>query len=238
MSPSVEPAIARYPWPVILLIDNYDSFTWNLVQRLGELDPTLDVGRDLLVVRNDKITPDEADAVDGGRGPSHVIISPGPCSPAEAGISSAIVERFAGRIPVLGVCLGHQCIGALHGMTVARHAVPMHGKTSEIHHDARGLYTGLPNPFTATRYHSLVVLPETVPTGWEVSAWCDEPDGTKPRRVVMGLRRAWPDNTSAPLEGVQFHPESFLTPDGPRLLANFLRMGPRPRSPRLSAVPA
>lgn len=221
---------------MILLIDNYDSFTWNLVHRLGELDPTLEVGRDLLVVRNDRITPDEAERLDGGRGPSHVVISPGPCSPKEAGVSSAIIERFAGRVPVLGVCLGHQCIGALHGMTVARHAVPVHGKTSPIRHDGRGVFRGLPNPFTATRYHSLVVLPESIPPsgpgrdGWEVSAWTDEDDGSGGvRRVVMGLRRTWADPAKHPLEGVQFHPESFLTVDGPRLLANFLGMGPRPR---------
>ncbi len=221
---------------MILLIDNYDSFTWNLVQRLGELDPTLDLGRDLLVARNDKITPDEAERLDSGCGPSHVIISPGPCTPQEAGVSSAIIERFAGRVPVLGVCLGHQCIGALHGMTVARHAAPMHGKTSPIGHDGRGVFSGLSNPFSATRYHSLVVLAETVPKAsvgqdaWAVSAWTDEDDGAGgKRRVVMGLRRAWADPKKQPLEGVQFHPESFLTEQGPRLLANFLAMGHRPR---------
>ena len=221
---------------MILLIDNYDSFTWNLVQRLGELDPSLDVGRDLLVVRNDRVTPDEAAAIDSGRGPSHVIISPGPCSPSEAGVSSDIIDCFAGAVPVLGVCLGHQCIGALHGMTVARHAIPMHGKTSPIHHDGRGLFAGLSNPFTATRYHSLVVLADSIPAhqpgadGWSVSAWTDEHTGEgTTRRVVMGLRRAWADSRRAPLEGVQFHPESFLTEEGPRLLANFLAMGSRPR---------
>jgi anthranilate synthase/aminodeoxychorismate synthase-like glutamine amidotransferase len=230
---------------MMLLIDNYDSFTWNLVQRLGELDPTLDPGKDLAVVRNDKITPDEAERLDGGRGPSHVIISPGPCSPNEAGVSAAIIERFAGRVPVLGVCLGHQCIGAMNGMTVTRHIIPMHGKTSPISHDGQGVYAGLPSPFTATRYHSLVVLAETVPPlapgqdGWKVSAWTDEDDGRGgTRRVVMGLRRVWKDPKKAPVEGVQFHPESFLTEEGPKLLANFLRMGSRPRTPRTSAVPA
>ncbi|MBL9031333.1 MAG: aminodeoxychorismate/anthranilate synthase component II [Phycisphaerae bacterium] len=214
---------------MILLIDNYDSFTWNLVQRLGEIDRSLRPGRDLLVVRNDQITPDEAERLDGGRGPARLIISPGPCSPTEAGVSSAMIERFAGRVPVLGVCLGHQCIGAMHGMTVARHAVPMHGKTSPIQHDGRGIFRGLSVPFTATRYHSLVVRAETVPPrtpgedGWEVSAWTDEPDGAGgTRRVVMGLRRAWKDPAKRPLDGVQFHPESFLTDEGPRLLANFL----------------
>ncbi len=221
---------------MILLIDNYDSFTWNLVQRLGELDPTLDPSRDLAVVRNDKITPDEADRLDSGRGPSHVIISPGPCSPAEAGVSSAIIERFAGRVPVLGVCLGHQCIGAMNGMTVTRHVIPMHGKTSPVQHDGMGVYAGLSNPFTATRYHSLVVLAETVPVlkpdqdGWRVSAWTDEDDGKGGvRRVVMGLRRVWKDAKKSSVEGVQFHPESFLTEEGPKLLGNFLQMGPRPR---------
>ncbi len=215
---------------MILLIDNYDSFTFNLVQRLGELDASLN----LHVVRNDKITPDEALALR----PTHVIISPGPCTPAEAGISSEIIRAMAGRVPVLGVCLGHQCIGHLHGMTVARHAVPMHGKTSHVHHDNQGVFAGLSNPFVATRYHSLVVLAETVPplaadgSGFVVSAWTDEPfllpDGSQQtRRVVMGLRRVWSksDQHRAPLEGVQFHPESFLTEEGPKLLRNFLEMG-------------
>jgi anthranilate synthase/aminodeoxychorismate synthase-like glutamine amidotransferase len=210
---------------VILLIDNYDSFTWNLVQRLGELDGALD----LRVVRNDKITPDEAERL----APSHVIISPGPCTPREAGVSPDIISRFAGRVPVLGVCLGHQCIGDMHGMTVTRHAVPMHGKTSPVHHDGRGVFAGLSNPFVATRYHSLVVLENTVPpSGWTVSAWTDESytddaGRARTRRVVMGLRRAWPtdDAHRAPLEGVQFHPESFLTLEGPHLLRNFLDMG-------------
>ena len=201
--------------------------------------------RDLLVVRNDKITPDEAERLDGGRGPGHVIISPGPCTPSEAGVSSAIIERFAGRVPVLGVCLGHQCIGALHGMIVTRHDIPMHGKTSPISHDGRGVFAGLSNPFTATRYHSLVVLADTVPKtakgqdGWTVSSWTDEDDGKGgTRRVVMGLRRSWADAKKAPLEGVQFHPESFLTDEGPRLLANFMAMGPRPRKASLIPPPA
>lgn len=220
---------------MILLIDNYDSFTFNLVQRLGEIDPSLD----LRVFRNDKITPDEAMALR----PTHVIISPGPCTPHEAGVSQEIIRAMAGRVPVLGVCLGHQCIGHMHGMTVTRHVVPMHGKTSPVHHDNQGVFAGLSNPFTATRYHSLVVLAETVPplgpdgSGFVVSAWTDEPvvdaNGSTPagpaqtRRVVMGLRRVWGpgDRHRAPLEGVQFHPESFLTEEGPRLLGNFLAMG-------------
>src|ERR1051325_844473 len=147
----------RYRFSVILLIANYASFTWNLVQRLGELNPKLEVGRDLLVVRNDRITPDQAEALDGGKGPTRIIISPGPCTPRESGISPAIIERFAGRVPILGVCLGHQTMADMEGMTVARHVIPMHGKTSPIHHDGRGLFSGLSNPFDATRYHSLVV---------------------------------------------------------------------------------
>ncbi len=202
---------------MILLIDNYDSFTWNLVQRIGELDPSID----LRVVRNDKITADEAVAL----GPSHIIVSPGPCSPREAGVSNDIIQRFAGRAPILGVCLGHQCIGHVHGMTVARHSRIHHGKTSEILHDGRGIFRGLPSPFTATRYHSLVVLRDSMPRqGWEVSAWTEDllEDGSR-HEVVMGLRRvAGSGEPAAPLDGVQFHPESFLTTEGPRLLANFL----------------
>jgi anthranilate synthase/aminodeoxychorismate synthase-like glutamine amidotransferase len=212
---------------VILLIDNYDSFTYNLVQRLGEID----AGVEVRVVRNDAVTADEALAL----GPSHVIISPGPCTPREAGCSAEVIRAFAGRVPVLGVCLGHQTIGDVHGMTVKRHAVPMHGKTSPVHHDGEGVFRGLSNPFTATRYHSLVVLAETVPppgpdgAGWAVSAWTDEPvAGGGTRRVVMGLRRVWPrGERRAPLEGVQFHPESFLTEEGPKLLRNFLESGGR-----------
>ena len=218
---------------MLLLLDNYDSFTWNLVQRLGEIDPSLDIH----VVRNDRITAEQALALN----PTHVVISPGPCSPVEAGVSNDIIRAFAGRVPVLGVCLGHQCIGATHGMTVARHARLMHGKTSPIHHDDKGIFAGLSNPFTATRYHSLVVLRGTVPpAGWEVSAWTRETldDGAE-HDVIMGLRRVWPTNNAAdsergaastdrvcsggaPLDGVQFHPESFLTTEGPKLLANFL----------------
>ncbi|MEL7472720.1 MAG: aminodeoxychorismate/anthranilate synthase component II [Planctomycetota bacterium] len=222
---------------MILLIDNYDSFTWNLVQRLGEIDPSLAPDRDLVVVRNDKITPDEAEALGGGAGPTHIIISPGPCTPNEAGVSGAMIERFAGRVPVLGVCLGHQCMGAGDGMVVDRHPVIMHGKTSPVKHDGRGVFKNLSNPFTATRYHSLVVRRDTVPPtpnpgqdGWEVSATSIDtiggPDGNSQLEVVMGLRRVWADANKAPLEGVQFHPESFLTREGPLLLQNFLEMAP------------
>lgn len=206
---------------MILLIDNYDSFTYNLVQRLGELDAALD----LRVIRNDKITPTEALALN----PDHVIISPGPCTPREAGVSCDIIAAFAGRVPVLGVCLGHQSIGHHFGMTVDRHVKLMHGKTSPIHHDGKGLFAGLSNPFIATRYHSLVILRDSFDSDhFDVTAWCDD-DG---QEVIMGLR-ARPGTLplgDTPLEGVQFHPESFLTVEGPRLLANFLGM----KSPELA----
>lgn len=195
---------------MILLIDNYDSFTYNLVQRIGELD----AGVDLRVVRNDKITVEEAEAM----GPARIIVSPGPCSPTEGGVSNAIIEHFAGRVPLLGVCLGHQCIGHTHGMTVTRNVRLMHGKTSPIHHDGRTIFEGLSNPFVATRYHSLIVTRESVDLErWEISAWTEEGE-------VMGLRRK---GTAEAVEGVQFHPESFLTAEGPLLLANFLGL-PRP----------
>ena len=194
----------------ILLIDNYDSFTYNLVQRIGEIDPTID----LRVIRNDKITVDEAEAL----APSHLIISPGPCTPKESGISPQLIERFKGRIPILGVCLGHQAIADVHGMTVKRHSVLMHGKTSEIHHDERGIFRGLPNPFVATRYHSLIVDRNTLTSEFEISAWTSQGE-------IMGLRWLAGDiarSETAPMDGVQFHPESFLTVDGPKLLANFV----------------
>jgi anthranilate synthase/aminodeoxychorismate synthase-like glutamine amidotransferase len=192
---------------MLLLIDNYDSFTFNLLQRFGEIEASLPIH----VVRNDRITPDEAVALD----PSHLVISPGPCTPKEAGVSAAIIDRLQGRIPILGVCLGHQTIGDLHGMVVRRNEIPVHGKTSMVHHDSQGVFAGLSDPFQATRYHSLVVDRDTVPSGWEVSAWLE--DG-----MVMGLRRC---GDGPPVEGVQFHPESFLTTEGPRLLANFLQLG-------------
>lgn len=207
---------------MILLIDNYDSFTYNLVHGLGEAGlRTLGTPPEMRVVRNDKITPQQALEL----APTHLLISPGPCTPEQSGHSREILRAFEGRVPVLGVCLGHQCMGDVGGMTVARHSTPMHGKASEIHHDQRGIFHGLPNPFLATRYHSLVVLEDSIPTpvdghdGWEVSAWTHDPDGT---RVVMGLRRTWADTRRPMMEGVQFHPESFLTELGPRLLENFL----------------
>ncbi len=190
---------------MLLLIDNYDSFTYNLVQRFGEIDPKLEVR----VVRNDKITPDEVAAL----APSHVVISPGPCTPREAGVSNAVLERFAPTVPVLGVCLGHQCIGHVFGGEVVRNTRIMHGKVSPIHHDGRGLFRGLSNPFDATRYHSLVIRRETwAHPDFEVSAWTAEGE-------IMGVRhKQWP------LHGVQFHPESFLTVEGPVLLRNFLEL--------------
>ena len=188
---------------MILLIDNYDSFTYNLVQRLGELDPTLDVQ----VFRNDQITPDKVAELK----PSHVIISPGPCTPREAGVSNEVLKRFAATTPILGVCLGHQCIGHVFGGEVVRNYRIMHGKTSLIHHDGQGVFAGLSNPFEATRYHSLVIRRETfLHPDFVVCAWTAEDE-------IMGVRhRTWP------LHGVQFHPESFLTVEGPRLLKNFL----------------
>jgi anthranilate synthase/aminodeoxychorismate synthase-like glutamine amidotransferase len=190
---------------MIVLIDNYDSFTYNLVQRFGEIDPNID----LRVFRNDKI---DADGV-GALSPSHIIISPGPCTPREAGVSNDIIRRFAPSVPVLGVCLGHQCIGHVFGGEVVRNYRVMHGKTSPIHHDNQGVFAGMSNPFEATRYHSLVIRRETFhDEDFVVSAWTEEGE-------VMGVRhKEWP------LHGVQFHPESFLTLEGPKLLKNFLDM--------------
>jgi anthranilate synthase/aminodeoxychorismate synthase-like glutamine amidotransferase len=188
---------------MIVLIDNYDSFTYNLVQRLGELNPNLD----LRVFRNDEITPDQVADLK----PERIIISPGPCTPREAGVSNEIIRRFAPAIPTLGVCLGHQCIGHVFGGEVVRNYRIMHGKTSLIFHDGQGLFRGLSNPFEATRYHSLVIRRETFTSpDFVITAWTEEGE-------IMGVRhRTWP------LHGVQFHPESFLTTEGPRLLQNFI----------------
>jgi anthranilate synthase/aminodeoxychorismate synthase-like glutamine amidotransferase len=184
---------------MIYLIDNYDSFTWNLVQYLGEL------GAEVVVRRNDEVTVDQiADAK-----PDGIVISPGPCTPSEAGISVEVVTRFAGEVPILGVCLGHQSIGQAFGGRVVRAPVLMHGKTSEITHDGKGIYRDLANPFTATRYHSLIVERESLPDCLEITA---EVDG-----IIMGLR-----HREFPVEGVQFHPESILTDEGKALLRNFL----------------
>jgi len=194
----------RYTFGMIVLIDNYDSFTYNLVQRIGEQDPS----RPMKVLRNDKTSIDEIESLK----PTHIIISPGPCSPKEAGISNEVLMHFGPRLPTFGVCLGHQCIGHSWGGVVERNWRLMHGKVSPIHHDGKGVFAGLSNPFDATRYHSLVIRRETVPADFEISAWTTEEE-------VMGVRhKTWP------LHGVQFHPESFLTLEGPRLLANFLKM--------------
>ena len=192
---------------MIILIDNYDSFTYNIVQRLGELDPSID----LEVYRNDQIDLDEIAACE----PSHIIISPGPRTPKEAGISPKCVKRFAGRVPLLGVCLGHQSIGYAYGAKIVRAERLMHGKTDRIHHDETGIFTGLENPFIATRYHSLVIQPDTLPDSFEVCAWSE----SGPAREIMGIR-----HREYPLWGVQFHPESFLTESGIQLLAQFLQL--------------
>lgn len=203
---------------MILLIDNYDSFTYNLVQRIGELDGTLD----LQVFRNDKITADQAIELD----PDHVIISPGPCTPREAGVSCEIISAFSGTVPLLGVCLGHQSIGHQYGMKVGHNDRIMHGKTSPIHHDGRSIFQGLDNPFIATRYHSLIIRRDSFDENrFQISAWTEEGE-------IMGLRAkpgTFGPEKNAPLEGVQFHPESFLTEAGPYLLANFLKLSSQQR---------
>jgi anthranilate synthase/aminodeoxychorismate synthase-like glutamine amidotransferase len=195
----------------LLLIDNYDSFTWNLAQYCGEL------GAEVTVERNDAITIETI----ASRAPDAIVISPGPCTPNEAGISMDVVRTFAGVTPLLGVCLGHQCIGQVFGGRIVRAPRVMHGKTSKIFHDENGLYAGIENPFIATRYHSLVIAPESMPDTLEVTSktWEDE---------IMGVRmRA----RGAPLEGVQFHPESIMTQVGKQLIANFLRLARERREP-------
>jgi anthranilate synthase/aminodeoxychorismate synthase-like glutamine amidotransferase len=187
---------------MLLVIDNYDSFTYNLVQYLGEL------GARLHVVRNDALDVDGIARL----APERIVISPGPGHPDQAGVSLEVIRRFGPTTPILGVCLGHQAIGRAFGATVARARIQMHGKTSEVRHDGRGVFAGLSNPFVATRYHSLVVLADTVPPDLEVTARAEDGE-------VMGLR-----HRRHPIEGVQFHPESILTVEGKRLLANFLRM--------------
>jgi len=191
---------------MILVLDNYDSFTYNLVQRLGEIDPLVDI----LVVRNDKISIEEIRQL----GPERILISPGPCSPSEAGISVEIVERLIGEFPILGVCLGHQSIGQALGGKIVRASQLMHGKTDHIFHDNRGFFAGLPNPFVATRYHSLVIEPSSLPAELEISAWVEDSAG---QRTIMGVR-----HRSQMVEGWQFHPESFLTEPGVELLRRFL----------------
>ncbi len=185
---------------MLLMIDNYDSFTYNLYQYLSEL------GAEVVTVRNDKITLEDIEDMR----PQGIIVSPGPSTPLEAGISNDVVRHFGPRLPTLGVCLGHQCVGHVYGAKVDRAGEIRHGKTSMIHHDGKGVLTGLPNPFEAIRYHSLVVYPETVPDCLEVTAWTEN-------GLVMGLR-----HKEHPVEGVQFHPESIMTPVGKPLLQNFL----------------
>ncbi len=193
---------------MILLIDNYDSFTYNLVQRLGEIDGGLEIE----VHRNDQITTDEIAA----KKPSHLIVSPGPCTPSEAGISVECVKKFMGKLPLLGVCLGHQSIGQATGGVIVRAKRLMHGKTDQIHHDGQGIFQGLPNPLTATRYHSLVIRPDTLHPDFLVSAWAEAPGGS---REIMAIR-----HRTLPVVGVQFHPESFLTEHGHDMLRAFLAL--------------
>jgi anthranilate synthase component 2/para-aminobenzoate synthetase component 2 len=196
--------------PQLLLIDNYDSFTYNLVQAF------LVLGADVRVVRNDQITTDEAVRLN----PTHLCISPGPGTPRDAGVSMKMIETFAERIPILGVCLGHQSLVEVFGGRVVRAGRLMHGKTSLVHHDGHGVFAGLPEPFEAGRYHSLIAEPETLPAVLELSARTAEGE-------IMGVRhRQWP------LEGVQFHPESILTPEGPKLMRNFLDFRPGRRAAR------
>ena len=193
---------------MILIIDNYDSFTYNLVQRLGEIDATLDIK----VVRNDKMTVDEIEAL----APKRLIVSPGPCTPDSAGISVESVKRFSGRLPILGVCLGHQSIGQATGGKIVPAKRLMHGKTDQIHHNGAGIFSGLPNPMIATRYHSLVIRPDSLSDEFVMTAWADGPDG---ETEIMGI-----EHKDAPTFGLQFHPESFLTTRGTDLLNNFLQV--------------
>ena len=190
---------------MLLMIDNYDSFTYNLVQYFGEL------GEEVWVYRNDQIDPDQI----AEYAPACIVLSPGPCTPNEAGVSLAAIERFAGQIPILGVCLGHQSIGQAFGGHIVRAGHVMHGKTSEVHHRGQGVFAGLPSPFTVVRYHSLVIDKATAPDCLDITAWTQTPDGDIDE--IMGVR-----HKTLPVEGVQFHPESILTEHGHTLLRNFL----------------
>ncbi|MCG8413461.1 MAG: aminodeoxychorismate/anthranilate synthase component II [Pseudomonadales bacterium] len=191
---------------MLLMIDNYDSFTYNVVQYLGELDAEVEV------YRNDAISLDEI----AEKAPDHIVLSPGPCTPNEAGISLSVVERFAGKIPLLGICLGHQSIGQAFGGSIVRAGKVMHGKMSAIRHDGKGVFNGIVEPFTATRYHSLVIDQGTLPDCLEVTAWTEDESGN--REEIMGVR-----HKELPVEGVQFHPESILSEHGHQLLRNFLQ---------------
>ncbi len=192
---------------MVFVLDNYDSFTYNLVQYLGEL------GAEVVVRRNDQVTVADVEAMY----PERILLSPGPCTPQEAGISIDLVRHFAGKVPLLGVCLGHQAIGAAFGGQVVRAPKLMHGKTSQVEHDGRTIFSGLPSPMTATRYHSLIVEEKGLPKDLEISAFATESDGA---RVIMAFR-----HRRFPVEGVQFHPESVLTVEGKKLVKNFLQMG-------------
>jgi anthranilate synthase/aminodeoxychorismate synthase-like glutamine amidotransferase len=191
---------------MIFVLDNYDSFTYNLVQYIGEL------GFEVCVQRNDQISVTQIEAF----APERIVISPGPCTPQEAGISIDVIKHFAGRVPIFGVCLGHQAIGAAFGGNVVRAANLMHGKTSLVEHDGKTIFSGIPSPMTATRYHSLVVDENSLPPDLEISATCNDRDGS---RVVMALR-----HRRYPIEGVQFHPESVLTDHGKQMVRNFLKV--------------
>ncbi len=195
---------------MILMIDNYDSFTYNIVQYIGEIllkkIPEEDIYSEIKVFRNDKISISEIEQLK----PDKIVISPGPCTPREAGISNDVILHFAGKIPILGVCLGHQCIGYVFGGDVVRADRLMHGKTSMIYHDGKEIFAGLENPFEATRYHSLIIKPETFPDSLSVTAWTDQDE-------IMGVR-----HKKYPIWGVQFHPESILTKEGKKLLSNFI----------------
>jgi anthranilate synthase/aminodeoxychorismate synthase-like glutamine amidotransferase len=191
---------------MIFVLDNYDSFTYNLVQYIGEL------GAEVTVRRNDQVTVKEIDALH----PDHIVISPGPCTPQEAGISIDVIRHFAGKVPLLGVCLGHQAIGAAFGGKVVRAPNLMHGKTSSVEHDGKTIFRDIPSPMTATRYHSLIVEEKSLPRELEISATCQDHDGT---RVIMGLR-----HRKFAVEGVQFHPESVLTDQGKLIVRNFLTL--------------
>lgn len=191
---------------MVFVLDNYDSFTYNLVQYLGEL------GAEVVVRRNDQVTVEEVAALH----PERIVVSPGPCTPQDAGITINLVRHFAGKVPILGVCLGHQAIGEAFGGAVVRAPHLMHGKTSQVQHDGKTIFGGLASPMTATRYHSLIVREKDLPKWLEVSAWTTEKDGT---RTIMGLR-----HKRFPVEGVQFHPESVLTGEGKKLVENFLKI--------------
>jgi len=192
---------------MLLMIDNYDSFTYNVVQYFGEL------GADVKVVRNDEITIEEIEALN----PDHLVISPGPCTPNEAGISVAAINHFAGKLPILGICLGHQSIAQAFGGKIIRAKRVMHGKTSDVHHEGKGVFSELNQPFIATRYHSLVIEQDTIPECLEVTAWTQNEDGSM--EEIMGIQ-----HKTLAIQGVQFHPESILTQHGHDLLENFLKM--------------